>query len=210
MFWLASAALFSLPVPADARARDIRDLFSFEDVPVYLLHRENVSLTVYTSTTVRPDGAVESCSVEASSGDAKLDAYTCALIVKRGRLLPARWTDGSAAYGVVRLPVHYYVGSSTPSEKLPDADVLLFVNHLPKGARRIIGLQLQVAADDGGRVVACAELPPLKTDRRKRFPEFVPVACRQVTSALKLVPPKDRSGKPVHSVQNLFVNVSTR
>jgi hypothetical protein len=207
---LALATQLSLPTPSNTRIPDVRAIFSYDDVPAYLIQKGNVNLTVYTRTTVTPDGTIQGCVAEVSSGDRKLDAYTCALIAKRAKFRPARWVDGSAAYGVIRVPVRWVVRNGPPSTDdslrwtVPDVD--LSVNHLPKGAHSIVGLSLQVAADENGRPVSCAEWQPSKNDAGKHYPELVSIACQQVTAGLTLSPPVDAAGKPMHSVQTVSVH----
>lgn len=190
------------------RIPDIRAVFSVDDFPSYL-QRKAVSLTVHTATTVRPDGTVQDCFVEGSSGDRVLDAYTCALIVKRARFSPAKWPDASPAYGVIRVPVLWDSGVRPPSEeevlKADVPDLELSVNQLPKGARSIVGVSLEIAADESGRPVACAETPPLDKKHR-HFPELVPIACEQVMTHVMVRPALDASGKAVRSVQSVSVH----
>lgn len=209
MFWLALASQLSLPIPANARIPDVRAVFSYEDFPAYLV-AEGVSRTVYTRTTVRADGSTQGCAAEISSGDPKLDAYTCGIIIRRTRFSPAKWTDGTPVYGVIRLPVRWTVGNGPPSDEelLKDsaADVELSVDHLPKGAHSIASVTLQVGADEDGRPVRCAEYPPLDTKRNPRFSELVPIACQEVMSSLSLTPPVDQSSKKVRSVQSVSVD----
>jgi hypothetical protein len=209
MLWLALAALFSLPVPIGARLPDIRAIFTVDDFPEYL-QRAGVSRIVHTRTTIRPDGTIQSCVTELSSGDTKLDAYTCGLIVERARFRPATWTDGSPAYGVIRLPVSWVITNAPlPDDAMlesitPDLDIS--VNRLPKGAHRIAGVELQVAADEMGHALSCTEYRPVKNDHQPHFPELIPLACQQVTSSLPLSPPIDVSGKPVRSIQTVSVH----
>ena len=207
---LALAAQLSVPVPVNARAPDIRAIFTADDFPDYLIHKGKPIWTVYTRTTVRPDGTVDSCVAETTSGDRQLDAYTCSLIVKRAKLLPARWIDGTAVYGVVRAPVQWSIGDFAPSEEdrlkstLPDLE--LSVNHLPKHAHSIVDVDLEVAADERGQVVSCVEWPSLTSSHRRRFPELVPLACKQATDSLVLSPPVNASGKGVRSIQTVSVH----
>jgi len=207
ILWIALAAQLSLPLPANGPLSDVRAVFSTDDFPVYVI-QEGVSRIVLTRTTVRPDGSIQSCVAERPSGDAKLDAYTCGLILKRARFLPARWIDGSPAYGVIRLPISWLVGDPALSEedtlRAVPPDLELSVNRLPKGAHKIATVSLEVAADENGHVVSCAEnpeKPPRGIDHSPHFPELVPIACEQVTKTLSLHPPLDASGKPVRSVQ---------
>jgi hypothetical protein len=209
MFWIALAAQLSVPVPATGQVPDVRAVFSVDDFPEYL-QRAGVSRIVYTRTTVRPDGSIQNCVAEITSGDAKLDAYTCAIIVKRARFLPAKWLDGSATYGVIRVPVSWRIGNGPPSEQevLRSAvpDLVLSVNRLPKGARKIAAVNLEVAADEKGRILSCVEYAPPVNARGRRFLELVPIACEQATKTLSVRPPFEPSGKPVRSVQTASVH----
>jgi hypothetical protein len=189
---------------------DVRGLFSYTDMPRYLIEAgSDLSKNVYTRTTVRPDGSTENCTVEVTSGDPKLDAYTCALIVKRGKFQPARWTDGSPVYGVIRVPVSWRISAVGAPEEDPlksrSPDLELSVNQLPKGANSIVGIMLELAADESGHVVSCMESPPLKNDRRKHFPELTPVACEQVAKNVPIKAPLDAAGKPMRSIQTASV-----
>jgi hypothetical protein len=212
MLWIVVAAQLSAPVAVDGHSSDVRGLFSYDDVPAYLIRAGEVSRTVYTRTTVRDDGSLENCAIEVSSGDTKLDAYTCALIVKRAKLAPARWIDGTRAYSVLRFPVSWTVTESVPSDektlKAVVPDIELSVNQLPKGAHKIVDITLEVAADEAGQIMFCLELPPEAKDSRRHFPQLVPIACDQAKKSLLLRPPLDPSGKPMRSVQTASVRLS--
>ena len=162
MFWIALAAQLAAPLPADARAPAVWALVSADDFPAYL-QIAGVSRTVYTRTIVRPDGSIEKCGAETTSGDAKLDAYTCAIIEKRAKFLPAKWIDGSPVYGVIRFPVSWLIADAPPTDEevlrstVPDLE--LSVNRLPKGAHKIAAVSLAIAADENGRVLSCVEYP---------------------------------------------------
>lgn len=207
MLLFALASLMSLPEPTNARLPDIRAIFSADDFPAYL-QREGVSKIVYVRATVRPDGVLQSCGAEVSSGDRKLDAYTCELIVKRARFATAKWPDGTPAYGVLRVPVSWVISDSPlPADALLNAtrpDLEISVNKLPKGAHKVVAVELKVAADENGHVVACDEQPPFKGDPRKHFPELVPIACQQAAT-LRLSPPTDDAAKPTRSIQSVSV-----
>jgi hypothetical protein len=204
---LALAAQLSVPTLTRAHVADVRTLFSFNDVPDYLVRQGEVDRTVFARTTVRPDGTTEGCVAERSSGDPRLDAYTCALIVKRAKFLPARWVDGSSAYGVIRVPVRWQVTDAPYGNRPPanTADLDILVNRPPKGARQPVVVDLQVATDEGGHPVSCNGWSPLPDAHAKDFPELVPIACQQATASLVLTPPVDPSGKAYRSV--LIVSV---
>ena len=209
VIWLVLAAQLSVPLPSNTATKDVRALFSARDFPAHMLSSE-MSRTVYTRTTVRPDGSIVDCAVDISSGDKKLDEYTCSLILLRAKFMPAKWEDGSPVYGVLRVPVNWTITTHMPSheERLKSSipDLELLVNQLPKGARKIASVTLQVAADESGRVMACIEHPPLKNSGFRRFPELVPIACNQAKKTLRLRPPLDASGKPSRSIQTASVH----
>ena len=208
MLWMALAAQLSIPVPIGTRLPDVRAIFSADDFPAYL-QMQGVSRVVHTRTTVRPDGGVDGCAVEGSSGDPKLDAYTCGLIVKRAKFMPAKWIDGTAAYGVIRVPVSWRIANSPPSEtemlKAAEPDLELTVNQLPKGAGSIAVLILEIGADAAGHPITCAEEPVAWSASKRHFPELLGLACQRVMAEYNAVPPLDPSGRAVRSVQTVSV-----
>lgn len=206
MFPLFLAAQLSAPMPVNQRVPDVRAIFRAEDFPSYLTG----SRTVYTRTTVRPDGSVQGCVAEVSSGDAWLDAYTCGLIVKRANFAPAKWSDGSAVYGVVRVPVDWAIRNSLPTReqslKAITPDLELSVNQLPKGAGRLIGISLEVEADEKGKPQTCERAPVIaKGDPAQLFPELVSIACQQVMTSFTVTPAVDETRRPVRSVESVSV-----
>jgi TonB family protein len=211
MIWFLAAQL-SLPSAVGVPYSDVRSVFSADDYPAYL-QQAGQSGIVYTRTTVRPDASIQSCTVERTSGDPKLDAYTCAIIVKRAKFVPAKWTDGSPVYGVIRVPVSWVISNGFPSQedllRATTPDLELSVNHLPKGAHSIAAVSLEIAADENGRPVTCVEWAPPKNARGPRFPELVPIACQEVMTGLTVSPPLDASANPVRSIQSVSVHFKT-
>src|SRR5688572_17890665 len=94
MFLIALAATLSAPAPHAS-------WFNREDTPVGWLR--GAVVTVDLAITVAPDGRVQECSIEGSSGNGKIDQYTCALTLKRAQFRPAQSAEGYAAYGVFRM-----------------------------------------------------------------------------------------------------------
>ena len=211
MLWILVAAQVSAVIPVSNRLSDVRSLFSYDDVPDYLVRLGEVSRTVYTRTTIRDDGSVQGCAAEESSGDATLDRYTCAIILKRGKFVAAKWTDGSPAYSVLRFPVTYTVTESIRSAeqrlKAVPSDLELSVDRLPKGARKVVDITLEVGVNETGHIVSCSELPRAANDPQRHFPTLIPIACEQATKQLTLQPPLDPSGKPLRSVQTASVRL---
>jgi hypothetical protein len=211
MFWMLLAAQLTLPVALGLSSPDVRSVFTGDDMPAYV-QMAGITRFVPTRVTIASDGKQQDCAVERGSGDAKLDALTCLIIRKRAKFQAAKWLDGSPAYGVLRVPITWAIGSPPSKDeyrKAYPADMELTVNRLPAGAHRRADVSLSIAVDESGRVVGCSERPPVSPhDHAKRFPQLVLVACQQMTSGFTAVPAKDSAGKPVRSVQNAAVAFS--
>jgi len=169
---------------------------------------------VRTRTTVGPDGSVRNCTVEGgSSGDPGLDAVTCSIIVKRAKLIPGTWLDGSPAYAVLRVPVSWVIGGPPRKSVVARAfppDISLSVDRLPDGAKKQTTVALVIAVDETGRVAGCKERPKdPKWDHTKSFPELTLIACQQLTSQFTAIPVKEASGSAVRSVQSASVEFTT-
>src|SRR4051794_26363158 len=110
MFWIALTAQLSAAVPQHHDR-----WFSGNDVPSYLSRQKNdVFLQVPVRVTVRPDGKLQDCGVEVSSGIPELDRLTCQLLRGRARFEPAQM-DGVPSFGVHRMVVRWAVADS-PSD----------------------------------------------------------------------------------------------
>lgn len=209
---LASAAQFSLPEVVGLTIPDVRAVFSPDDMPAYV-QLEGVTRFVFTRTTVSPSGKVQDCAAERSGGDAKLDAWTCAIILRRAKFQPATWIDGSPAFGVLRVPVTWAIGSPPSQSETAKAyppDIDMTVNQLPKGAKPPVSVALMIAVDESGKVVSCRErLPTWKAAHAKSYPALVSIACEQMVSHFTAAPAKDTAGKSVRSVQSATVSFTT-
>jgi TonB family protein len=205
MFWiiLAAATQLSMPVALGLRYPDVRGIFSSDDFPAYM-QAAGTTRSVDIRVVVQPDGILKDCEIESSSGDTGLDRYTCGLIMKRARFSPAKWLDGSPAYGVIRVPVVWAAGSP-PSRKTTPADLELTVNQLPKGVGSPAFERLILAVDESGHASFCQGNPFWAPGMDQNNPQLVAVACRQVTKSYVAAPPKDDTGKTVRSVQNVVV-----
>src|SRR5438094_701390 len=128
MFWIALAAQLSAPLPSNLSAWMTPD-----DVPVQMLKSERQYL-VGVRVIVDPSGAKRECQVGRSSGDQKLDSYTCYLIMKRARFAPARDIGGLPSIGVYSTIIGWWVGDGYPPK--PSAgDLEIAVSGLPKGSK---------------------------------------------------------------------------
>lgn len=204
MLWVALAAQLSAPVPTN-----FRSWFSPDDFPQHV-RAEGVTRVVFTRTTVRPDGSAQDCAPEASSGDAQVDAYTCGLILKRGKFQPATWIDGSAAFGIFRTPVTWAGSpSDNGSEEWNSSDAEVSVNRLPQGIHSPVWVRIQIAVDGNGKPEACGVAPNYPgfppPPRENTNPQLLSMACEQTMKSFTAVPAKDSSGKAVASVQTMAV-----
>lgn len=212
MLWLVMAAAattqMSFPVSIDPKVSSFHLLYRVEDFPSYV-RGENLAYTVKIRVTVDPDGSIQSCVAEQSSSNERLDAHTCALFAERAKLAPARWIDGSAAFGVIRLPIVWITSTFGPPDfsrmkRMSEADLEIGVNKLPDGKKES-SVPLIIAADEAGKPVECAVNPPPSDSPYQPIPQLIPLACTQATAELTLSPPKGADGRPARSIQGVVV-----
>ena len=204
MLWIALAAQISAPLPTN-----MIKWFSYDDMPGYLIERAPGLWLVGIRVTIGPDGAVQSCGVESSSGTERLDEFTCKRIKQRAKFAPARAADGSAALGVYRTSVKWAVADSpfdSSNASIPDVDVS--VARLPAGLKSPALVRVMFAVDTHGNISSCAAEPVQPFERISNSPDLVPVACVQLVKIFKPVPAKDSAGNAVPSVQDAIVRFS--
>jgi hypothetical protein len=202
MFWIALAAEFSAALPINYST-----WWSPDDMPAYV-QLEGTTRVVLTRTVLKPDGTLDRCDVERTSGDAKLDAFTCALVVRRGKYTAARWLDGSPVYGVDRIPVTWAIeGSARPD--FP-ADMELSLGQFPKGTHAGAVVRISVAADEAGRPVSCAAEPKRWPGQHEDNPVLVDLACAQALRSYHVTAPKTDHGESARSVQSAMVRFVRR
>ena len=185
MFWIALAAQLSAPIPKEV-------WFKNSDTPLAELSKMGAA-RVLIRITVDPSGALLSCDVEESSGNNPVDERACKVTRQRARFSPARSAEGTATYGVLRLPVLWLM---SPMEVPPRGDMTVFVDRLPRGLKSPETVLLTFAADAKGHISACA------ADRRNRVPALVPLACDQLRKQYTAIPAKTADGSAIPSVQN--------
>jgi hypothetical protein len=195
MFWIALAAQLAAPAPLNY------PWIGPEDVPQYLGLRGEGVWFIPTRLVVAPTGQLERCEVELSSGITELDRHTCALLLRRAKFQAARWTDGSAVYGVYRTVIAYGTSNFPPLPTQDWADLRFVVNQLPKGLKSRAVVRVMFAVDFDGQASACVGEPPSPAI-------LVELACQEVVKDYKAIPLKDSAGKLVPSVQNAIVEFS--
>jgi hypothetical protein len=201
MLWMILAAQLTAAQPVKYPS-----WFSHDDVPLALI-AENTWRRVTVRAVVRPGGMLQKCEIERSSGDPKVDAHTCKLLLKRAHYTPARWSDGSPAYGIVRLPVLWSVGRRPPSDLPGDVEVTL--SEIPSGEGSSITVGVVIAVDELGHAVSCAA-EPAKAREPKPSSILYNLACERALSAYRAIPARDDNGRAVRSVQNAVVRFTAR
>ncbi|MFC0683737.1 TonB family protein [Novosphingobium clariflavum] len=99
---LITAAAASVPQPIDKP-----DWIRSADYPPW--DRETLEGVVEVKLLVDATGMTTGCGVTISSGNVKLDEYTCSLLMKRARFEPARGLHGKRVPGEVIQAVHWEV-----------------------------------------------------------------------------------------------------
>ena len=197
IIWLAIAVQLSAPLPAK------RTWLSAYDVPIGLL-RENVLQTVGIAITVRPDGKIQDCLVEVSSGNPKLDAYTCKLARRRGKFRAGREVNGSPVYGVYRGSINWWVGDGYPPSRLQHPDLYLTVSDLPPKIKSPVAVRLMLAVDDTGRPSNCV------AEDEEQPAALVRVGCEQLIKSYTAKPARTSDGAAVASTQTAIVAFEVR
>jgi hypothetical protein len=198
MLWIALAASLSAPVPTN-----LGNWFSNDDFPGYLVEQQPGIWLVGVAAMVGPDGAVANCSVESSSGVARLDQFTCKTVKERARFRPAVSVSGSPAVGVYRTYVGWDVTRApATTSHVSNAVLNLSVQSLPNGIKSPAAVRVMFAVDQKGRISSCAAEPTQPFELVDNNPALVSVACEQLTRTYQ---PKPASP----SVQDAVVRFST-
>ncbi|WP_395623726.1 TonB family protein [Sphingomonas daechungensis] len=189
MIWLLAIAEIGAAEPKNS------NWLSPQDTPTRVMP-SNVVQSVGIGVTVTPEGKFQSCTVEKSSGNSLLDQHTCKIVQRRARFRPAVDLAGSAAYGVYRVNISWYVGDGLPppSFGLPDAEVRL--STAPPKTRLPLALIVKFVVDEQGRMSNCAGAG------KKANPELVTVACDQILKSYRATPARTAYGVAVPSVQS--------
>ena len=206
MFWIVLAAASAQLSPP--LGTDIRSLFSYDDVPMEYLPAES-DRSVGIRLTVRPDGHVQSCDVEYTSGVDGLDVYTCKLRKRRARFAAASAEMGNPSYAVYRATIRWVVtGFAKPSPKPVNTDLVLTVNELPKGAKSPAYVSLMFVVDERGRTSSCSA-EKVAPGQYSGDPQLLQMACEEIPKSYRPTPAKDDRGNPVESVQDAIVAFTT-
>ena len=188
MIWFAAAA--SLLTAPEAKS----GWFAPDDLPMDIVTGDK-PMFVGIRVTITPSGQLQTCEVETSSGSKKLDEHTCEITRRRARFEPARWIDGSPAWGVFRMPVGYVLVSDRTRIRREIGDLVLRLNKLPEKVRSPAEVVVALAVKRNGEIAACAAAED------KPNAQLTAIACRQLSLSFRTIPAKDGHGQLVDSVQ---------
>ncbi|WP_375381281.1 energy transducer TonB [uncultured Sphingomonas sp.] len=95
--------------------------FDADSYPAAAIRRSAQGRTV-ARLAIGTDGRVTGCTILTSSGDADLDAATCAVSLRAGHFAPARGADGAAITSSYTLPVRWVLprDDDTPARSRSD------------------------------------------------------------------------------------------
>lgn len=188
--------MISLAIAAYLLADPLRPLLTSDDVPFHLVER-NSRQTVFVALTIAPTGKVLHCFVEHSSGNRKLDDYTCSLLMRRAKYAPPKFIDGTNGYAVDRMPIRWWVGDGLP----PAAEYadLSLATSLPAKLRPTVLVRVNLDVTETGQISNCA---PITT---KDEPSLVQIACQRLKQTFTLRPALNADGVPVPSAQTAAV-----
>jgi hypothetical protein len=203
LFWTAVAVDLNAPVPVR-----FGSWFSPSDMPESVMKRGTGLWLVPIRINVGPNGQVQSCEVELTSGIADLDKVTCRVIMRRAKFGPAR-TGGIPSYGVYRTSVRWLIADAPfDHSKVSSPDIDLTVQRLPSTVRSPALVTVMFAVDAQGRKSSCRVDDSKEMQPPVNHPALVAIACEQVMSQYEARPAKDAAGMPVASVQNALVRFS--
>ena len=128
---------------------------------------------------------VTSCAVQTSSGNAALDAATCAIMTTRGAFTPAKDAAGKPVPSSYVLPVRWALpkGAAVPPVELMAT------------TRLDVEIAVELSLDGDGKVLRCRVLA-------MTTPSFAPApgdACAPFRPGTQASPALRREGKPVAS-----------
>lgn len=187
----AGAQEVSRPVPVGSPAEWITP----DDCPPSAI-RAGAEGRVVTTLGVDRAGKVTSCAVQTSSGNAALDAATCAVMTTRGVFTPAKDAAGTAVTSSYDMPVRW----SMPTDVAPVVEVT-------ESTRLNSDAVIELRLDGDGKVIGCRLLEAVLPS----YADSAGNACEEFQVGTQMGPALRRNGKPVAStmVHRLTTRVTT-
>ena len=193
MLWIVFAVQLTTAQPVNAAQW-------FIEVPwEKLLAKRDHALNL-ARITVGPDGKVNDCRIEATSGIPQLDQQTCAAIIKRARFQPARLADGKPIHSVYRRDFLWAAEDRFQYDRPVDIEIVL--SRLPARVTPTMMFSIPFVVDPTGNKSSCE--PPKQMNKA-----LASIACQQIVDDYPVVPAHDARGASVSSIQNARVRFVT-
>jgi len=183
---------------------NLSGLFTPDDVPIDILPVPFAGF-VGIRLTVQPDGKVQDCAIEKSSGIRELDNQTCGIATKRAKFPPPIGSAGTPVYAIYRSDIVYAVSESPTQPHLHIGDFYLPVVRLPQGLKDPVQLRIKFDVDPQGHAANCED--EAAPGRDAHDPQLIAAACAKLQTAYTPVVAKDEAGRPVPSIQDATVAV---
>jgi hypothetical protein len=194
---IISASLLAAPQPIR-----LDTWFSSNDYPTSEMDRADTTFRTVTQTLVDANGRIIGCRAETASSDPEIDALSCAIILKRGKFEPARWSDGAVVPGIYRKAISFLMFGD---DRNPIGDIELEVARLPDGQKSPTFVTVAFASDANGHIVDCGDQPSLAKHSKPANPALLRLACQSVVAEWKPFTVLGPDGKPSRSVQDATV-----
>jgi hypothetical protein len=200
---LLAAAAVTAPVPAMPQ-----DWWSnYYDTPAQGLAPGELSVVV-AEMTVNTHGYMAGCTGRVYTGNPQMGPYVCSRLKMRAVFDPARGPDGRKMTGIYRKLITV-ANVRTPTQfKSP-----IFGIHVPAsgGSASDNPFEIQFYLDANGQVSDCSltDSVGLNLMKHKQVvdPGVVLRGCAAIAAQLKPVPPRDKHGNAIPTVQNALVIV---
>jgi TonB family protein len=175
--------------------------YKADDYPIQYIEAGR-SFDISLRLTVKPDGSLQGCAIEKSSGEKSFDKYNCALLLNRAKFSPAKDKEGRPILGIYRTRVTWKTDDRKPQPGAGDLE--LTVKRLPSGLSSPTYIQVALAVDGTGRASDCTGGKP------DQNAALVKTACTQLLRSYRAIPARLPSGDLVPSVQSATVSFLTQ
>jgi hypothetical protein len=196
-----AAAAVTAPVPAMTT-----DWWSnYYDTPARGLAPGELSVVV-AEMTVNTRGYIARCVGHAYVGNPQMGPYVCSRLQMRAVFDPARGPDGRKVTGIYRKLIVVANVKTETQYRAPNFGIHI---NTPAGSAKDNPFEIQFYLDSNGQVSDCSltEAVGINLERHKQLVDtaIVQRACAEIPGQLKPVPPRDKHGNAIPTVQNALV-----